>query len=100
MPNWAIAKPAKVIWLKLNRPHPNCEIVTIPQANWPTAMMPLATTGLRFARYLKDTWISGNPKRLALLLYSNPQPFACRVVGQEIPQFGQTSAFAATTVPH
>jgi len=36
-----------------------------PQANWPMAMIPLAGTGTRLGRYLKEMWSQGRPKRVA-----------------------------------
>src|SRR5262249_60552564 len=88
----ARAYPATVNWLILTTPKPNCEMVTMPEANWPMAMTPLAGTGTRFGRYLKEMWSKGRPRTVALDLYSNPQPCHFSFAGVGAPQFGQASA--------
>ena len=61
-----------VNWLMLTRPMPNWDRVKPPQATWPMAIAPLATTGTRLGRYLKETWTSGHPNKVVSDLYSKP----------------------------
>src|SRR5512133_1654199 len=75
-------------------PTPNCEILMIPQPNWPMETIPLATTGRRLGRYLKEMCSSGSPQRRIGDLYSYPQPSQCSFAGQGAPQWGHIMALS------
>lgn len=100
MANWARANPAKVNWLMLTNPTPNCERVSTPQANCPMAITPFAGTGTRLGRYLKDTCRMGSPRSVACDLYSNPHPSHISLAGYGTPQLGQRGACSETVCPH
>src|SRR5207248_7818298 len=79
---------------------PNCAMVTTPQANCPIAMIPFATTGRRFGRYLNEMWIQGRPKTVASDLYSKPHPSQCSLAGYGVPQLGHMGANSDTWCLH
>jgi hypothetical protein len=66
----SVAKPASVNWLMLMAPIVNWPIETTPHANHPMATTPLATTGVRFGRYLNEMCTNGRPAMASRDLYS------------------------------
>src|SRR5271157_3630282 len=81
-------------------PIPNWEIVTTPYANCPMAMMPFATTGILFGRYLNEICRNGSPQNTSFDLYSNPQPSHVSFVGYGAPQCGQLMACSEISCLH
>src|SRR5437667_4824289 len=84
----------------LNTPSPNCAMQTTPQPNWPMAMMPHATTGLRLGRNLKEICKRGSPATASLDLYSQPQPSHDSRAGYGAPQCGQANACSEISRRH
>lgn len=81
-------------------PMPNWEMVTTPYANCPIAMIPLATTGILFGRYLNEICSSGSPQKTSFDLYSNPQPPQFSFAGYGAPQCGQVMASSEISCLH
>ena len=55
-------------------------------AELPDGNDPLAGTGIRLTRYLKQTWSSGSPNSVTGDLYSKPKPSHFVFAGNGAPQ--------------
>src|SRR5664279_1377360 len=63
-------------------------------------MTPLAGTGTRLGRYLKEMWSTGSPWKVVWDLYSKPQPSHWSFAGYGAPQLGQDIACSEISCRH
>src|ERR1035441_10769897 len=63
-------------------------------------MTPLAGTGTRLGRYLKEMCSTGSPRNVVWDLYSKPQPSHLAFAGNGAPQLGQAVACSEISCRH